>query len=299
MVFHLRIKDVLLKFLRSAYRDETTSITKLLILKFLFSLKGVAYCAWFYRDRRVGRRLIERYSKTTKKKVFVFANGPSLGDINFEKVKRYQSESHDVIAINSFSSKAIEKFGVIPDFCVFGDPYHYESEKKITDQALDDIDAVNKRCIVSFVPMHLCSKSRFLKSVPFCSSSNPYAKNVTDCSKPLGYYPVTAFYALSIAISLGYEEIFVCGFDNSYFLDFSVDIDGRKYFIDKHFYEEAPIKRYIDPSWFPNSSHVFLNFCRHFGYLEKIGRSRVLIKNVAKLTYTDAFIRCLSLDIYK
>lgn len=75
--------------------------------------------------------------------------------------------------------------------------------------------------------------------------------------------------------------------------------DGSKCFVDKHFYDREPKKRYIDSSWFPNSSHVFLNFSRHFRYLEKISEGFPGIKNVAKVTYTDAFPIDFSLDIYR
>ncbi|WP_417536712.1 6-hydroxymethylpterin diphosphokinase MptE-like protein [Methylophaga sp.] len=292
-------RENLLGFLRSAYRDDVTSIRRLAILKFLYFLKGTFYCLRFYKEWRVGREKFKKYCNSRKDKAFVFANGPSMSDIDFEKIKEYQASSYDVITINSFSSKAIDVYGMVPDFCVFGDPYHFHDDEIITSQALDDIRVVNRYGVPSFVPMHLFSRSRFLESIPFCSVSNPYSKNVSSCYRPLGYYPTTAFYALSIAISMGYKEIRVCGFDNSYFLDFTVDPDGKKYFVDKHFYDQDPKKRYIDPSSFPKTSHVFLNFSRHFRYLEKIAEGFSGIINVSKVTYTDAFLRDFSLNIYR
>lgn len=291
-------RERLLSFLRSAYREDVTSLKKLAALKLLFLLKGFFYNVRFHKERKIGRELFRECCKSRKEKAFVFANGPSLGDIDFRKVKRYQADTYDVITINSFSSKAIDTHGIVPDFCVFGDPFHFKDDGEICSQALEDITEINDREIVSFVPMHLFSKTRFFNSVPFCSASNPYTKNLSDVFKPLGYYPITAFYALSIAISLGYKEIRVCGFDNSYFLDFSVDANGEKCFVDRHFYDRVPEKRYIDVSWFPKSSHVFLNFSRHFKYLESIGKSSIPIKNMAKTTYTDAFDRCFDLDTY-
>ncbi|WP_431475314.1 MULTISPECIES: 6-hydroxymethylpterin diphosphokinase MptE-like protein [Marinobacter] len=291
--------DGLLRFLRSAYRDDVTSLRRLAILKFLYFLKGGLYCFRFYKERRIGKAKFKQCCKSKKDKAFVFANGPSLSDIDFRKVKEYQASSYDVITINSFSSKAIDVHGIVPDFCVFGDPYHFHDDDIINDQASDDIEMVNKHGIPAFVPMHLFSRSRFLNSIPFCSVSNPYSKNVSNCFRPLGYYPTTAFYALSIAIFLGYEEVRICGFDNSYFLNFTVDKNGNKYFVDKHFYDRYPKKRHIDSFLFPKTSHVFLNFSRHFRYLEKISDGFPGIKNVAKVTYTDAFPIDFSLDIYR
>lgn len=147
--------DGLLRFLRSAYRDDVTSLRRLAILKFLYFFKVGFYCLSFYKERRIGKVKFKECGKLKKDKEFVFANGPSLSDIDFRKVKEYQASSYDVITINSFSSKAVDVHGIVPDFCVFGDPYHFHGDDVITNQALDDIEVINRHGVPAFVPMHL------------------------------------------------------------------------------------------------------------------------------------------------
>lgn len=153
--------DDLLRFLRSAYRDDVASLRRLAILKFLYFLKGNFYCFRFYKERRIGKTKFNECGKSKKDKVFVFANGPSLSDIDFRKIKEYQASSYDVITINSFSSKAVDVHGIVPDFCVFGDPYHFHGDDIITNQALDDIEVVNTHGVPAFRP----NASVFTKSV--------------------------------------------------------------------------------------------------------------------------------------
>lgn len=300
------MKRLILDKLQKPYRKEIDSVLEIFFFKILIFLKGLIYVMFYRKYRNKSISFFNESNRKKRKNVFVFANGPSLGDLDFEKVKNFlKGDDWSLITVNSFASKAIKSYGISPDYCVFGDQFHYTGDAGvgITKQAEQDIESVNELNIAAFVPYQFMKCSKFKNSIPFCSSSNIYSKNISDLNKPLGYYPMSAFYALSLAINMGYENIYICGFDNSYFKDFYLDSKGDKFFIDKHFYDkEGEGQREIKKRDFENTSDVFLNFYRHFLYLEKINKNiprGSVINNIAKITYTDAFGRFLSLDVYK
>lgn len=303
--FKKNLNKFLLKEAQNSYRKETTSIAKLCAYKLLLVLKSLAYTTMYGKYKKTTVDRLEELKGKKSKNVFIFANGPSVNDLDFKKIKLLIDQGDwDLVTINSFASKAIDDFEIIPTLSIFADPFHYIGSEKtgLTVQAELDIKKINEKEIPAFVPYQFMKHSRFKNSIPFCSVSNVYSKNVSDLTRPLGYYPVTAFYALSLAINLGYKNIYLCGYDNSYFLDFEVSVDNKKYFHDKHFYDlEKTEKRHISNDHFMHTSDVFLNFYRHFKYLEKINKYKpagVCIKNIAKRTYTDAFDRSFGLDVY-
>lgn len=294
----------MLKYLRNAYLKEQTSLIGLAFYKAALFLKGCAYTFKFRKHLQATRNELNNLRQSKAKNVFVFANGPSISDLDLMKVKTLVDENQfDLITINSFASKAISQFDLRPTFSLFADHYHFTGGESgvLTEQANADIEAINKKSIPAFVPCQFIEQSQFNKSIPFCTVTNLYSNNVSDVCRPLGYYPLTALYAISVALNLKYENIYVCGFDNSYFKDFEVDQENKKYFYDKHFYDSSKHNKREVAAVYEKTSDVFLNFYRYFAFMEKISRHGVRgsrIFNIAKTTYTDAFDRELKLDIY-
>jgi len=299
MIQSLKIKS------QSLFREEQTSLFMLMMCRFLTELNCVTYKLKHFGLNKDSKQMLINLKGKGSENVFVFANGPSLGALDFKKIKELTDGGEfDLISVNSFASKGIEKYGLTPIVGFFADPSHYRSvdDPKYSLQSEADIAVMNQRGIPAMVPYHFYRKSKFNSSIPYCGVCNVYRNNISDMTKPMGYYSLTAFYALSLALHLDYKNIYICGFDNSYFRSFAVDENNEKYFENKHFYktEKSP-KLLLPTEKYGPTSHIFYDTYRHFKYLEKIskfGKGETKIFNIAKTTFTDAFERNFDLDIY-
>lgn len=287
--------------LKRLYREESTSVIRLIFCKLLMQLQAVLYILKYRALVKLGRKRMSDLRRTRASKVFVFANGPSLSDIDFKKIKSLvDKKEYDLITINSFASKVMKDYGIRPTVGVFVDPSHYreKDDPKYSKQSEADILAMNDMDSVALVPYQYYHKTQFKKSIPCCMCSNIYSKNVSDVNRPLGFYGRTAFYALSLSFDLGYESIYICGYDNSYFKTYCVDEDNNQFFKNEHFYQSS--KLYLPSEKYGPTSHIFFDIYQHFKYLEKIrDLSAAKVFNIAKVTYTDAFARDFSLDVYE
>lgn len=233
--------------------------------------------------------------KTIGKSVFVFANGPSLGDIDFSKVRSLiEGGKFDLIAINSFLSKSGGELK--PTFAVFADNLHFNVSDKASQYFLD-VNECEKNSIEYFVPLQYMDKHNDLQIGynAFCDITSNSTENIFDSP---GYYGVTAFHALRLAKYLNYESIYICGFDNSYFKDYEVDTSGSLMIKHRHYYDSEKSNIFV-PSLYKNTSEFFFDTYRHFKYLEKIMEGNYRFKNIAKKTYINCVELDHSLDIYK
>lgn len=64
------------------------------------------------------------------------------------------------------------------------------------------------------------------------------SKNI-DPTKPRGYVSLTSYKALSIAVYMNFNRIFLLGFDNTYIVDFEVDENNLVFANSKHFDSSA------------------------------------------------------------
>ena len=293
------------KKIRPLYRSEQTSLRGLLALRFLTEVNCLYYQIRCRQLKKISVKMLEDLREKKAKNVFVFANGPSLSDVDFAKVKELtESGEFDLITVNSFASKAMRQHGLKPVAGVFADPVYYGERPEHVSEAQfqEDVEIMNQHSVPALTPYRYYGKSRFNTSIPYNGVRNVFSSNVSDMTKPLGYMNLTAFHALSLAIHLKYENIYICGYDNSYFKGYGVDENGEQYFEDRHFYDKnASTKRFLPESEYGPTSYIFYDAYRHFKYLEKIGRhgkAGVNIYNVAKTTYTKAFPRSFDLDIY-
>jgi len=301
----MEFTDKLKKKLKPLYREEQTTFLGLLALRLLTEINCLLYQARHYKLKKETRRKRSDLRSKRAKNVFVFANGPSVSDLDLTKVKKLRdSGEFDLITVNSFASNAISKFEILPTVSVFADPVYYRScDDPLFSQSFQkDIDAMNEHGVPAMVPYRYYKMSRFNESIPYSGVRNVFRKNVSDVTKPFGFFNLTAFHALSLAIDLEYENIYICGYDNSYFKSYEVDEDGEQYFADKHFYDKGvQTRRHLPAEDYGPTSRIFYDTYRHFKYLEKIskhGKKNVKIYNVAKTTYTCAFPRRFDLDIY-
>lgn len=236
---------------------------------------------------------VKRDVKEKKKSAFVFANGPSLSEIDLLKIKKYcEDGSFDLIAVNSFLSKSADI--VKPRFAVFADNVHFAGGD---NQYTRDINACKKLGVTYFVPAKYANPQEPLM-YGYCSLCDLDSENTSNITKPAGYYAVTAFFAISLAKMIGYETIYICGFDNSYFKDFTVSRDGELFIHHKHYYDKEYENTRV-PSIYKKTSQFFFDSYRHFLYMEKISDKSNQIKNIALESYMSTIPRHFHLDVYK
>lgn len=276
------------------FRNETRSITS--IIAYRLALKAIS-AAYAVKHRKTLKRTADfllEYKKeviASERSAFVFANGPSLSDIDLRKIDaKCKSGKYDLISINQFLSKSTDL--VAPKFAIFADSQYFSGEKS---KYTNDIDICKRYGVTYFVPAHK-SKGGDALQMSYCGLCNIDSNSIGNILRPAGYYGVTAFFAISLAKSLGYKNIYICGFDNSYFKDFEVSDNNEMQIRHKHYYDKDGDETIV-PCLYDTTSGFFFDTYRHFKYLEKISDKNII--NVARKTYLSSIKRDTSLDIYK
>lgn len=282
-------------FYSKPFLRETRSLTEILLYRLLLASAWAVYRIKYRSALRQTRAFLCDTSKEierSQKSAFVFANGPSMGDIDLKKVRQLcDTGKYDLIAINSYLSNSADV--AKPTFAVFADNVHFIDGNT---QYNRDIETCERLDIPYFAPAKYIDHKHPLRR-GYCSLSNIDLANTSDITRPAGYYGVTAFFAISLAKSLGYKKIYICGFDNSYFRDFEVDEDGTMHIRHKHYYDKKNTDTRV-PCLYGSSAEFFFDTYRHFHYLEKISYKRGEIENVARSSFVSSIRRNFNLNIY-
>lgn len=286
------------KYYQSAFRHEITSGLNLLTYKLLSTLLGATYTLKHIRTIYESKKRLNTIKTDIRKKnksAFVFANGPSLKNIDFSKInKMINSGDYDLIAVNSFLSKSAED--ILPTFAVFADNLHF-SKSEQSSQYLEDVGICKQHMINYFVPLQYFEKHN-KNQIGYNSFCNIFSRNTTNIYLPPGFYGLTALHALRIAKYLGYRHIYICGFDNSYFKDYEVKQNGEMVIRHAHYYDSTGINTEV-PCIYSQSSEFFFDTYKHFKYIEKITGDKNIFSNIALNTYISTIRRDTSLDVYK
>ena len=241
--------------------------------------------------------------KDSKKgqKAFVFANGPSLNKIDAEKIKKYQDEGFDVFAGNSFINTEFGKI-VEPNYYVFSDPAHFGVYSTTTPEVaikncINDYEKIVSREIPLFVPHRYCRKVSYKKAYVFNDTFDIFSKNVKDVTKRRPYVSMTLYKALSIACYMGYEEIYICGFDNDYFKSIIVDENNNVMYEENHFYDKVGNKNNrMQSPLFSTTAEALISFHVLFLGLEMFKQENII--NLDPSGLADCFVKKHNLDIY-
>ncbi|MGY5710103.1 6-hydroxymethylpterin diphosphokinase MptE-like protein [Vibrio cincinnatiensis] len=266
-------------------------ITYKAMLFFLQIAENVVYWKEFNKTKAFLKNLSD---ENKSKNFFVFANGPSLKDINFKKVN--DNKYFFKIVVNSFVSKVrLEEFS--PDMVVFADSVTLQSDR------ISDLRKSLSLNVPIIMPIYMRKHVIKLKiksdNIYYVSGlNNLYSRNFSNPMKALGFYSMTAFYALVIAKLVSSNKVYFAGFDNSYFKTFNVTKNAEARLAHEHFYQETDTVASEHPlRKGKNSSLYFYDFYAHFRFLEMICNTEK-ISNVAKVTYLANVNIDNSLDIY-
>lgn len=289
-----------MKYIKKIYSqpflNETRSVIDMLMYR---SVVNAAWLAYYLKYRSVLSRTAnfinekKKYNVKHKRKAFVFANGPSVGDIDLSKIaKLCETGEFDLIAINSYLSKSADV--AKPTYAVFADNIHFNNP---AGQYKADIDKCKELGVTYFAPAKY-AEGLGDAAYAYCSLCDIDSTSTSDVLRPAGYYGVTAFFALSLACMLSYEEIYICGFDNSYFLDYEVSDAGEMFVRHRHYYDNGE-KDTLIPTNYAKTSDFFMDVYRHFKFLERIVGNSTAIHNIAKRTYLSMAPRNFGLDVYR
>lgn len=289
----------MISFIKKIYSHpflhEDRGVISLIFYKFLLK---ITWCVYYVRYRRKLKRTsqfldeVRKDVKEKRKSAFVFANGPSLSKIDLSKVKKYcEEENFDLISVNSFLSKSATV--VRPNYAVFADNGHFSGGNS---QYMSDIDMCKRLGVTYFAPAKFVDENNCLM-YGYCSLCDLDSINTSNILRPVGYYGMTAFFAISLAKMLGYKNIYLCGFDNSYFKDFEVSRSGEMFIHHKHYYDSCATDTIV-PCIYKETSEFFFDVYRHFYYIHKITKNSSNIKNIALDSYLSDVKRDFSLDVY-
>ena len=276
---------------------EHQSSAELLMHKAFIWAAGFVYRLKYRKDLKKTERFgIDARRANCNRKVFVFANGPSLRDIDLQKVAELKRNGYDLIAINSFVSKSAHI--VKPDYVVFADKIHFGLKSTDNEQYANDLRWCAANNVIVLAPVQYIHLVEADNKVAFNAFANTYSRNTVDISRSLGFYPLTALYALAIAKFLGYQDIYISGYDNSYFKSFEITEKNGVSLMHPHYYDEQGSNTAVDRSWAP-TSEIFFDFYRHFKYIEKVVSGVGGVYNISKQTYLNTLPRNTGLDVYK
>ena len=275
------------------------SLKEYLSYYFYIKIRLVAEFFWFTIPNYSKINNLKKIKNTKKnKKAFVFANGPSISKLDPFKIKSYQESGFDVFAGNSYINSSFGNI-VIPNFYIFSDNVHFEKKtvSKSNDKYKKDVIKVIDLRIPIFIPHRSCKGLTWPNILVFNDSFDIFSNNVVDMTKPKGYVSLTLYKALSAACYMGYETIYISGFDNDYFKKFEVDEDNNFFVPDEHFYSKENKESVRRKEEFHKSiGEALIITSMTFTGLEKFKRFPII--NLDKTGLVDSFSKKHDLDVY-
>ena len=198
----------------------------------LCALQSVIYMKSIRKSRKVNRKI---HSSKQGKTALIIAGGPSSGFLDIDQVISEQSNGDlDVFAMNWYSHTKLANF-VIPDFYVLSDPINMPDSKAVykgrkCQEIWDQIDKWGGINLI--VPNFWYKRMQNSNYEVSCYVDEReligFSKSASIC-KPRGYCSMTAYKAIAAAEYLGYENIYLIGFDSTSFKSTYIDSENRMF----------------------------------------------------------------------
>ncbi len=277
-----------LRKIASPHYYHGRSITKL-------ALHNAIELISFFKTPRPKREQLKRTRilKNSKKgKVaLILGSGPSLDNLNTNLLGDYVD---DVFVINSFNQLEVAT-RIKPAFYGLSDPAHFGILSVEQSLELNGILDYIKRCEATLVLPHTAFLAKIFTGfdrVFFDDREKTFLNRNIGPLKPRSYGSTTVYKMLAMATFMGYEEIFVLGFDNTNFLNYRgrpdnlmQDIGGataiRKIKIKSTFIGE------YEKEFTSGMAGRMQSYAHLFGDLHKFKKFK--ISNLDPYSLTDAF----------
>ncbi len=193
------------------------------------------------------------FSLQNKFGIIVCGNGPSISQIEINKLKQWQSEGNKILCINDFY-KHYDKLPIVPDFYLLSDPSHKPNTLK-GREIWEYLKQVNER-VLTFVPLNWApivnEQIDFASRVKYFNDNSleSFSTNIKP-TRARGYVSLTAFKGLAVSYAITQGKIGIIGIDNDLHRYVMVDVDNRLMLdLNNHFYDSS--------QYFVDYSHVYL-----------------------------------------
>lgn len=204
---------------------------------------------------------IRRYKKSSSGQILVLASGPSLSDSIKKWNKIEKTRESYVMGINN-QILYEEELGIRFTHYVLADPFYfqdfdypsaqqqasyserytqedYEKERAECFKVLSMLSSRKIECYVPYWAEKFCSQMKLNDFRIFCDRARASSNNLTDPSRTLGIRPLTGYMGIAIAHYIGFESIYIAGFDNNTWKTLSRNPTSRRLeYTYSHFFSE-------------------------------------------------------------
>ena len=219
-----------------------------------------------------------------KNSVIIIANGPSFNKKIAEEII-LKRNFFDIAVMNNYHLNDFSK-KLIPDYYVLSDPQHVETKN---ENQLEIINLLKNYILNSKINLLTPYDKRweFYKKpfLQFNDAQNLRSNNI-DPRNPRGYRSNTAFKAIALMLAIGYENIFILGFDYEYPRKIYVDENNNIYLKNEFSFGEQKLDL---SNHFDSIAHAMHWWSEDYWHLKKL-RSKKII-NVTEKSMIDVFTR--------
>jgi hypothetical protein len=228
-------------------------------------------------------------AKPNKREVIIIGGGPSFTQEISNKIIECQ-ELFNIVAINFYCLNDQSK-KLIPDYYVLSDPAHLNTKHAATIEKNNQLKSYLKKNRCKLLAPYGADWDEY--SHPFATfndTENLFTNNINPRS-PRGYTSNTMFKAIALMRAIGFEKIYVVGFDFDY---------PRKLFLDKNntlFLKEEHHYNVVNSDYsnvFDSVGHALHWWAQDYWHLKKLSTPRVI--NVTETSMIDAFQRMTPKD---
>tara|TARA_Y100001968_G_C19435046_1_gene759160 strand:- start:1608 stop:2444 length:837 start_codon:yes stop_codon:yes gene_type:complete len=247
------------------------------IIKFIFFKINI------FEARNLNLQWKPLLNSKSDKIVVILAGGPSLDNKLIDCLKNNR-EKIEIIAINRYHKNSSSDV-LIPDYYIISDPDLLSDDPVTKKNNIELIDYINATKAKLICPNNKNFLSLNQSYIPFNDLELLLSNNI-DPRNPRGYPSNTAFKALAIAIALGYECIYILGFDYDYVKRIFLDENNKLLFENIHHYNTT-ISDYS--VIFESVAHALHWWSLDYHHLKKLYSSK--IHNVTNNSLVDTFNR--------
>ena len=249
------------------------SISRLVAIR-LYILAG-----WFTKTvsmtREQRRRLIStRRLQGTQgsKEALVIATGPSALALDTQAAMRMQAKGGKIFALNFYNELTLSK-KVVPDFYVLTDPRWFD-QSSVDGRVEATWNYIKENpgivvvvpATVEHIPLVEERSCIYINAIGL----DGWTKS-TDPTRPRGYVGLTAYSAMAMAQFMGFNPIFLCGFDSDAFRSIVVDKSGDVALAANHGYAEDSMTKLLP---IDSVGEALEFYARHFHDLELFDQKR-------------------------
>ncbi len=253
--------------------------------------------AWYYiaEHRKTSQNtenLRALKGKFSSANALMAANGPSLLNLNFSELKKFQ-DSHE-IKVFGINYSPLFDLGIRPNYLVLSDHFmHPRNNLESNAQFWDKVRKSPETILIT--PTNWCNSSYF----PQCTAGKCLHFNDVGAESlvrginplhPRGYLSVTALKALAITDLLGFKEIGVIGLDNTFFKGLRVTQELKMMENAHHASEGQHFNPNLGDFWKLGVSDYFYFVSLNFYYLKKYFSNKRFV-NMDRDSLVDAFTK--------